>query len=98
MKGIYDLKLHDSLQEKNLTVVRVPGGWLYKPNGSPATLFAFVPYTEEIITSNIVEPVTIVKKPDLEIALNNVDRMFDEAPKPKKKSPKREKKRTLDSI
>lgn len=30
MKTIYDLKLHESMWDKNIRITRVPGGWIYQ--------------------------------------------------------------------
>ena len=45
MKDIYKLKLHEMCKVKDLTVMRVPGGWLYFTPTEDA--IAFVPFNAE---------------------------------------------------
>lgn len=46
---LYDLKLHECIDYNDLflTVVRVPGGWLYKHNNYSPPCMVFVPWHNE---------------------------------------------------
>jgi len=48
---LYDLRLHDQLDNERLTIMRVPGGWIYifpyEANGSVAIETTFVPFNQE---------------------------------------------------
>lgn len=49
-KTIYDLELHENIQEIGLDITRVPGGWIYRvwDYANPT----FVPYSEEFLPRN----------------------------------------------
>lgn len=67
---LYEMKLHDAVEEGNLNVVRVPGGWIYSLTyqvtykglmGSSGATQAyistvFVPYSEEYNANEIESP------------------------------------------
>ena len=48
-KKIYNLKLHESVTDNGTNVMRVPGGWMYRRNGSLGndTTSVFVPFNDE---------------------------------------------------
>ena len=54
-KTIYDLNLHEKMEEKGFQIIRVPGGWLYFNetahvgiSGTQRTATStFVPYNDE---------------------------------------------------
>ena len=48
-KELYDLKLHEWVyyDKLSLTIIRVPGGWLYDSSRNGYTALTFVPWNNE---------------------------------------------------
>ena len=49
MKTIYDLKLHEHMNEGNIFIVRVAGGWIYMYNDFGNV---FVPFDNEFMITS----------------------------------------------
>jgi hypothetical protein len=45
-KTIYELELHEILPTLNWSITRVPGGWIYRPQGN-LLAGTFVPFNDE---------------------------------------------------
>ena len=60
-KTIYELGLHEGviLHEISLFIMRVPGGWIYQPDGVQG---CFVPYSEEFLPENLDTIPSLKKK------------------------------------
>lgn len=56
IKSIYELKLHEvmELDDLELDILRVPGGWLYNS--------VFVPYSNEFKNSEISDRLNMTRK------------------------------------
>ena len=47
MEDIYNMKLHEEIGVGDYTILRVPGGWIYKRIWEGCISIVFVPYSTE---------------------------------------------------